>query len=131
MSVPVQPDDGSLLFPGLPDLIHDQFDRLMVLAGPTYGHELLHRLTLDLQSVQTRLETAAPRRDWADVRAQTHVLASVAGSVGASRLHHMAQALSRLPDTTDPLLLDRVMPPLLDQLRSLLRFVTERLAEFR
>ncbi|WP_323042581.1 Hpt domain-containing protein [Gemmobacter sp.] len=131
MPVPAQPDDGSLLFSGMPDLIRDQFDRLMVLAGPAYGHELLHRLSLDLQSVQTRLETALPRRDWGDLRAQTHILAALAGSVGAPRLQHMAQSVNRLPDTTEPTLLDRVMLPMLDQLRGLLRFVTERLAEFR
>lgn len=123
------PPDSLPFAADAPDLSRDQFDRLMAIAGPEHGAELLHRLTLDLESVLERLEAALPAPDWAELRAQTHILIALAGAIGAQRLQYMAEAVNGL-SCADPPLLDRIMPPLFEQLRALIVFVSERLTEF-
>lgn len=125
------PPDSPPLVSGAPELCRDQFDRLMAIAGPEHSAELLHRLTLDLESVLERLEAALPAPDWAELRAQTHILVALAGAVGARRLQYMAEAVNGLSGSGGTPMLDRLMPPLFGQLRTLIAFVSERLTEFR
>lgn len=88
---------------GLPVLDQSRFVRLMQMAGPEMGPELLARLDDDLSTVARGLHRALHGNgqpatippDWAELRAQTHVLIALAGTLGALRLHHMAEALNR------------------------------------
>ena len=76
-----------------------RFDHLMAIAGPVTAPELLARLQSDLRSVERGLIAAlAGLSDNPEalgvVRAQTHVLLALAGSVGAQRLYNLAEALN-------------------------------------
>ena len=85
---PPQADDPPLLD-------GSRFESLLVMAGPEMAAELTYRLLIDLQSVKTGLQVAASGPDWVAIRAQTHVLISLAGVVGGLRLQARAEALNR------------------------------------
>lgn len=72
----------------------DRFGRLLEIAGPDTASELIHRLHLDLRHTRERLDEAMAAADWAEVRAQTHVLVSLAGTVGAAELQRLSEALN-------------------------------------
>jgi hypothetical protein len=73
----------------------DRFDRLLDIAGPQNRTELLTRLAQDLAQVRDRLAVAGPVADWADLRAQSHVLIALAGATGAVRLQHQSEDLNK------------------------------------
>ena len=75
-------------------LDEDRFQGLLKITGPQGAMELLSRLIEDLGQVQEQLRQAAENMDQAQLRAQTHVLISLAGAVGADRLHNLAQVLN-------------------------------------
>ncbi len=68
--------------------------RLLQLAGPQDGAELLRRLDQDLEAAAARLRGAIPGGLAADIRAATHVLVSLAGSVGGRATEARARALN-------------------------------------
>ena len=73
----------------------ERYRRLIEIAGPEGTQELLERLGEDLRQVERGLARAlsgAPSA--AEVRAQTHVLVSLAGAVGAVPLQRLAEALN-------------------------------------
>ncbi|URF47513.1 response regulator [Dinoroseobacter shibae] len=76
----------------MPD--RSRFDRLLEIAGTDGARELLSRLTADLERVRDNLCLAIPRLDQSMLRAETHVLISLAGAVGADRLHTLASTLN-------------------------------------
>ena len=75
-------------------LDEERLDRLLEIAGPETAAELLHRLHLDLRLSGDRLARGLDLDDWAEVRAQTHVLVSLAGTVGAVELQRLCEALN-------------------------------------
>jgi CheY-like chemotaxis protein/anti-sigma regulatory factor (Ser/Thr protein kinase) len=70
-----------------------RFDRLLVAAGQGTP-ELLRRLMADLKSCERKLIASIAVHDLSGIRAQTHILMSVAGAVGAVRLQALATALN-------------------------------------
>jgi CheY-like chemotaxis protein len=76
----------------MPD--RSRFERLLEIAGTDGARELLIRLTADLEKVRDNLSKAIPRLDQATLRAETHVLISLAGAVGADHLHTLASTLN-------------------------------------
>ncbi len=68
--------------------------RLLTIAGPSGAQELLMRLASDLGNVQQKMAQALQKMDQAQLRAQTHVLISLAGAVGAEHLQNLAQVLN-------------------------------------
>lgn len=52
------------------------------------------RLASDLGNVQQKMAQALQKMDQAQLRAQTHVLISLAGAVGAEHLQNLAQVLN-------------------------------------
>lgn len=99
----------------------DKLLRLLDLAGPEVAGELLDRLAEDLGTVGAVLSAAAPARDIAALRAQTHVLISLAGAVGAERLQHLAEDLNAAAHAADADAIDRLWgaaAPLLSRLRT-------------
>lgn len=74
----------------------ERYRRLIEIAGPEGAQELLERLREDLRQVERGLARAlagaAPALS--EVRAQTHVLVSLAGAVGAVPLQRLAEALN-------------------------------------
>lgn len=68
--------------------------RLLHLAGDRDGAELMRRLDSDLAAAARRLEGAVPDGPAEDIRAATHVLVSLAGSVGGRTTETLARALN-------------------------------------
>lgn len=126
MPVPADPSETLDHVFLAPELDHDEFEHLMSLAGPKYSAELLSRLMADLSSVHQHLVASQVGPDWAVLHAQTHILAAMAGSVGARRLQYLAQAANRLNDTSGAALLEQLMPPMLTQVQTLHRMVAAR-----
>ena len=63
---------------------------IFTLAGPETAPVILRQMQIDLASVATALSAALDTRDWTTIRAQTHVLISLAGTIGADRLYSAA-----------------------------------------
>lgn len=78
-----------------PLIDHAIFDTLMALAGPEVAPELLRQLDADLAEVAARLAPALDAGDHDGVRAPTHVLMALAGSVGATPLYTLAAQLNQ------------------------------------
>lgn len=72
----------------------DRLARLLEIAGPSDAGELLRRLVGDLTRVRDNMRAALQEPDIAALRAETHVLISLAGAVGAERLHQLAKAMN-------------------------------------
>jgi HPt (histidine-containing phosphotransfer) domain-containing protein len=65
---------------------------ILAIAGPETTLRILQQVGIDFTSVQSRLIPALAVCDWASIRAETHVLMSVAGTIGATQLQHLAQS---------------------------------------
>jgi CheY-like chemotaxis protein len=109
-----------------PVMVAAQFDRLMEVAGPEAAPELLRRLLEDLRHVERRTLAALTGPDWAEIRAQTHVLIALAGAVGALRLQHKAEAMNTIAHRRDSAGLSAIAPVLLALLDDLILFVARR-----
>lgn len=72
----------------------DRLERLLEIAGPADSSELLRRLSGDLTRVRDSIAAALQEPDIAVLRAETHVLISLAGAVGAERLHQLAKSMN-------------------------------------
>lgn len=99
----------------------EKLARLLDLAGAEVADELLERLAEDLETVAAVLADAAPARDIAALRAQTHVLISLAGAVGAVALQHLAEDLNAAAHAAEGADIDRLWTaaaPLLARLRA-------------
>lgn len=75
-------------------LDRNRFEAILQAAGPSGRGELLNHLLQDLRSVQDSLQEAVKVNDTATTRAQSHILISLAGAIGADRLQNMAEALN-------------------------------------
>lgn len=88
---------------------------IMALAGPDMAIRILEQMRTDLAGVAAALLPAISTCHWPTIRAQTHVLVALAGTIGAKRLHQLAidantaahdQASARLADIAPQLLAD-------------------------
>ncbi len=70
--------------------------RLAKIAGPAAAAELFARLQEDLATAQDGLARAVTLRDLQGLRAHSHVLVALAGTVGADALHRDAIRLNGL-----------------------------------
>lgn len=114
MPEPLRPPRTDDDFSPLGDIDTDRFNRLLDLAGPQHRTELLTRLAQDLAQVRERLAAAAgPVADWADLRAQSHVLIALAGATGASRLQHQSEDLNHAAHDRRRGLVAQLVPPIL------------------
>lgn len=88
---------------------------ILALAGTETAELILRQMQVDLDGVARGLTAALDSRDWTEIRAQTHVLISLAGTIGADRLHSAAidvntaahdRAEDRVTSRAAPLLAD-------------------------
>lgn len=86
-----------------PILDCNRMTELLGIAGPGTARELLTRLTSDLERVRRQLLVACPVSDIDTIRAETHVLISLAGAIGAQPLHRLAVALNSTAHRSDAL----------------------------
>lgn len=107
------------------DIIGDgqRLSDILALAGPDTAPLILRQMQADLASVATALTAALDAGDWTVIRAQTHVLISLAGTIGADRLHALAIDLNTAAHGRSEGQAAALAAPLLadlDSLRSLL-----------
>ncbi|WP_287186971.1 response regulator [Rhodovulum sp.] len=97
---------------GVPfDPVH--LDRLLALAGPEDGRELLRRMREDFGTVERGLNEGRARDDLALIRTRTHVLISLAGAVGNVILQAEAEALNAAARSHDRATVARLLPMVL------------------
>lgn len=99
------------------------FDALMEMAGPEVAPELVAQMAADLRAVSGALADALAGLDWAEIRAQTHVLVALAGSAGARGLGAAAQALNLAAHEAHEARVRELGPSILGGLRGLIDFV--------
>ncbi|HET9069307.1 MAG TPA: hypothetical protein VFN28_11740, partial [Amaricoccus sp.] len=75
------------------------YDALVAAIGAETMGELLDKVVADLLAAQSDLATAVTLRDWARIRAASHILISVAGAIGAVRLAGCARDLNAVAHT--------------------------------
>lgn len=93
-----QNDAGTQSFhpPSLPKMNPDRLQNLLLIAGADTAPELLNRLISDLESVANGLHQGFAGPDWPAIKAQSHILISLAGIIGADALHDKAKTLNTL-----------------------------------
>lgn len=109
--------------------VNDSFDEarfaaLLDLAGEATAVEMTQRLDEDLTSVDLVLTKA---QDTGVLNAQSHILLSIAGTIGATRVFHLAQHLNVLTKSTEPAGLASVV----DEVRVALNDLILRLRSLR
>jgi len=113
-----------------PILDCNRMTELLNIAGPDTARELLNRLSTDLERVRAQLLAACSASDIDTIRAETHVLISLAGAIGAHPLHRLAVALNSTAHRSDALnlralcretttMIQAVLIRLIDKLESL------------
>lgn len=118
---------GALAPPPVPETVDEgRFRRLLEIAGPDTANELVHRLHVDLKSTRERLDEAMAGTDWVEIRAQTHVLMSLAGTVGAGGLQRLSEALNAAAHQRDRDQAAGLRTELLMRLDGLLAFVAQQ-----
>ena len=108
---------------GLADFDPSRLGHLLDLTGPELAVELLARLTEDLLATQDKLDVGAATANWTRLREGSHVLISLAGSVGALSLQAMSETLNAIAHRQDSDALDTRMPPLRSELAILIQLV--------
>ncbi len=105
----------------------DKFRALLVMAGPANAHELTLRLDDDLSGIAAALTDADVQHDPPTLRAHSHVLLAIAGTVGATRLYLMADRLNRLARGIERGPVGEVLP----EIRALLALLIDRVRQVR
>ena len=108
---------------GLVEFDPSRLSHLLDITGPDLGPELLARLTEDLTTTQDTLDIGADTTDWKRLREGSHVLISLAGSVGALSLQAMAESLNAIAHRQDSDALDALMSPLGGELATLIQLI--------
>lgn len=104
------------------------YDGLAESIGPRKLPDVLRRASEDLARARDRVETAAESGDMVLMRDASHVLISVAGAIGASRLQKQAEALNRLAHIDQADLAATLSRDLTTELNGVLDFVREERA---
>lgn len=105
--------------------LSDRFDdarllRLLDLVGPDMAQDLLDQLAADLADCGRTLTRGAAAEDWTALREASHVLISLAGSVGADDLHGLAQQMNAAAHDRDRQALSRLLPAMQADLSALI-----------
>ena len=110
---------------GLRDFDPARFQRLLELTGPSMAGALLAHLQDDLTKCRKATATGADLPDWAALREGSHVLISLAGSVGAASLQALAETLNAAANGQDHPAVKALMPTLLEELDALILLVRQ------
>lgn len=100
---------------------------ILVMAGPDTALRILHQMHIDLAATATQIIPAIAAADCAMIRAQTHVLISLAGTIGAMRLHGQAVDLNAAAHAEDAAAIATLGGPLLADLAALIALIAARL----
>ncbi len=105
----------------------DVYNGLKEIIGKDSMLELLSKVQNDLGDVRSGIKEGVASKDAAPIRANTHILISVAGAFGAVNLQHLAEALNATAKTG---VWARIMPEAArceQGISDVLRFVTSEL----
>jgi HPt (histidine-containing phosphotransfer) domain-containing protein len=100
---------------------------ILAIAGPETTLRILQQVGIDFSSVQTRLTPALGSCDWASIRAETHVLMSVAGTIGATRLQQLAQDANHAAHSRSTPEIETLAPDLLSELARMIATIATHL----
>ena len=102
---------------------HDIFDRLFASFEGPAKDELVSKIGTDIHDARSRIEAALPSTDVTEISAATHVLISVAGAIGATKLQSLAQCLNSAGHASDGAAIGRDGPELLAEAERVMGFV--------
>lgn len=91
--------------------------------------ELTSRIDTDIRSARDRVDQASGNGDMEELRAATHILISVAGVIGATKLQKLAQCLNSAGHGTDIAALEQNGPELVAEASRVLDYVRKSLSE--
>ncbi|AZL58634.1 hypothetical protein EI545_07160 [Tabrizicola piscis] len=114
---------GSPSSPGLHNFDPTRFQRLIDLTGPALAGTLLLQLADDLDRCRTLALTGAEDLNWDALRESSHILISLAGSVGALSLQAMAETLNTAAHGQDATGTRQLTPGLVAELDALIALV--------
>lgn len=100
---------------------------ILIMAGPETAPRILRQMHIDLTATAKGIVPALAGADCAMIRAQTHVLISLAGTIGAMRLHGMAVALNSAAHAEDADQIATLSTPLMADLAGLIALLALRL----
>lgn len=100
---------------------------LLRMAGPETAPRILRQMHSDLTDCATLLAPALATGDRIAIRAQTHVLIALAGTIGAMRLHALAIDLNAAAHAEDAAAIARHAAPLQHDLTGLIALLAARL----
>lgn len=102
------------------------YDTLAGIIGQAAMTEFLGKVGADLRAAAQRLEQAMAGPDVAEARAATHVLISVAGTIGAVRAQKLARSINNAAHAADTQAVCRDVPDLLTEIGQVVAFVEAR-----
>lgn len=102
------------------------FEALLDLTGPEGANDLLERLLEDLDRIVRGLTAALSERNPREIRANAHVLISVAGTMGAEPLRAQAELLATAARLEDYPRIQRLGPSVLSQTDRLIAHAWQR-----
>lgn len=108
------------------EIDHEVFDRLMAVFDGDRRTELLSQVATDIDEASVRFEAGRSVLDYGEIRAATHVLISVSGAIGASRLQSLSQCLNSAGHTTDDAAIEHDGAELLSEAKRVIAFVHAR-----
>jgi len=105
------------------------FDTLIQTIGADSTAELLGKLQADTDTVAEGIVRGRKSLDLAEIRSQTHILISVAGAIGATRLQHIAQRLNTAANRQEAAEIDELCENCLSGLAELQGFILKEQAK--
>lgn len=104
------------------------FESLVQSVGPETAPLLLEKLEEDLKACKATLGKALTEGDVQEIRAQTHILMSLAGAVGAHETQTLARELNGAAHKEDSFSIQEKGHQILEKLNALHSFISDRAA---
>ena len=101
----------------------DLFRELCAVFDPPRRDELMRKLSQDIGVACGQIEGAQLTSDAEMIRAASHVLISVSGTIGATRLQTLAQCLNSAGHADDSQEINRIAPALISEAGKVLEFI--------
>lgn len=99
------------------------FDQLSSAFEADRRRELMQKVMRDIAIACGQIEGAQVTMDCEAIRAASHVLISVSGTIGATRLQSLAQCLNSAGHASDSGEIDRIAPDLVAEAARVLEFI--------
>ena len=99
------------------------FDQLCSSFDDDRRAELMRKISRDIGVACGQIEGAHITHDCETIRAASHILISVSGTIGATRLQTLAQCLNSAGHAADSREIDRITPDLIAEAARVLEFI--------